>query len=198
MTILEPFTVLDAPALAFQLFNKKINQNSRIKTFRCRRLDIHRKKPGVAHYDGEPVMLGKDITIDIMEKGLHVIVPSKIEMSVRDLAFNALQRAQDYINGLKQLGEQYVPHRFAPGRHNRRKAVGLYPPGQPSPYGPLYPKSVIRVQSDFVLLPCRLAVAFVEGVAGYVETKRQTRCPVAGRKGLESPPKISLYSLWAV
>ena len=40
----------------------------------------------------------------------------------------------------------------------------------------LQPKSVIRVQSDFVLLPCRLAVAFVEGVAGYVETKRQTRC----------------------
>ena len=115
VTILEPFTVLDAPALAFQLFNKKINQNSRIKTFRCRRLDIHRKKPGVAHYDGEPVMLGKDITIDIMEKGLHVIVPSKIEMSVRDLAFNALQRAQDYINGLKQLGEQYVPHRFDRG-----------------------------------------------------------------------------------
>ena len=35
---------------------------------------------------------------------------------------------------------------------------------------------VIRVQSDFVLLPCRLAVAFVEGVAGYVETKRQTKC----------------------
>ena len=49
------------------------------------------------------------------------------------------------------------------------------------------PKSVIRVQSDFVLPACRLAVAFVEGVAGYVETfvegvagyvetKRQTRC----------------------
>ena len=36
--------------------------------------------------------------------------------------------------------------------------------------------SLIRVQSDFVLLPCRLAVAFVEGVAGYVETKRQTKC----------------------
>ena len=40
----------------------------------------------------------------------------------------------------------------------------------------LYPKSVIRVQSDFVLPPCRLAVAFVEGVAGYAGTKRQTRC----------------------
>ena len=40
----------------------------------------------------------------------------------------------------------------------------------------LKPKSVIRVQSPFVLLPCRLSATFAEGVAGYAETKRQTRC----------------------
>ena len=39
-----------------------------------------------------------------------------------------------------------------------------------------YPKSVIRVQSDIVLLPCRLSATFAEGVAGYTETKRQTIC----------------------
>ena len=36
VTILEPFTVLDVPALSFQLFNRTIDQNSRIKTFRCK------------------------------------------------------------------------------------------------------------------------------------------------------------------
>ena len=45
VTILEPFTVLDVPALSFQLFNKTIDQNSRIKTFRCKTLRIHRSKP---------------------------------------------------------------------------------------------------------------------------------------------------------
>lgn len=49
VTILEPFTVLDVPSLAFQLFNKTIDQNSRIKTFRCKNLRIHRSKPGVIH-----------------------------------------------------------------------------------------------------------------------------------------------------
>ena len=49
------------------------------------------------------------------------------------------------------------------------------------------PKSVIRVQSDFVLLPCRLAVTFVEGVAGYVETKRQTRCRRQGERAWKAP-----------
>ena len=50
----------------------------------------------------------------------------------------------------------------------------------------LKPKSVIRVQSPFVLLPCRLSATFAEGVAGYAETKRQTICTAAGRKDLES------------
>ena len=49
-----------------------------------------------------------------------------------------------------------------------------------------YPKSVVRVQSDFVLPACRLAVSFVEGVAGHVETKRQTRCRWQGESTLES------------
>ena len=37
-------------------------------------------------------------------------------------------------------------------------------------------KAVVRVQCVFALPPCRLAVAFVEGIAGHVATKRQPRC----------------------
>ena len=40
VTILEPFTVLDVPSLSFQLFNKTIDQNSRIKTFRTKKIKI--------------------------------------------------------------------------------------------------------------------------------------------------------------
>lgn len=104
VTILEPFTVLDVPALAFQLFNKTIDQNSRIKTFRCRTLNIHRSKPGVAHYDGDPIMMDENIDVKIVQRGLQVIVPRDAE---KDTA-NVLQRAQDYINGLKQLNEAFV------------------------------------------------------------------------------------------
>lgn len=38
------------------------------------------------------------------------------------------------------------------------------------------PESVIRDPNESFLLPCRLAAAFADGVAGYVETKRQARC----------------------
>lgn len=105
VTILEPFTVLDAPSLSFQLFNKTIDRNSRIKTFRCQSLRIHRTHSGVAHYDGDPIMMGERIEVRIKERGLHVIVPRTVEKPV---THNVLQRAQDYINGLKQLNEAIV------------------------------------------------------------------------------------------
>lgn len=103
VTIIEPFNMFEAPSMAFQLFNKTIDQNSRIKTFQCRKLHIHRTKPGVAHYDGDPVMMGEDIDVQIMEKGLRVITPTQKLVDSRKGGISVLQRAQDYINGLKQL-----------------------------------------------------------------------------------------------
>ena len=104
VTILEPFTMLDVPALAFQLFNKTIDQNSRIKTFQCKSLHIHRSKPGAAHYDGEPMMTDKDVEVKMVQKELKVIVPQHVENPI----INVLQRAQDYINGLKQLNDSIL------------------------------------------------------------------------------------------
>ena len=104
VTILEPFTVLDVPALSFQLFNKTIDQNSRIKTFRCQTLRIHRTKPGVVHFDGDPMMMGENIDVKVIKEGLQVIIPRYAEKD----SSNVLQRAQDYINGLKQINEAIV------------------------------------------------------------------------------------------
>ena len=104
VTIVEPFTMLDVPTLAFQLFNKTIDQNSRIKTFRCQTLHIHRAKPGVVHYDGDPMMMGKDIDVAIVKEGIRVIIQKNAPTGFSSV----LQRAQDYINGLRQINESIV------------------------------------------------------------------------------------------
>ena len=103
VTILEPFTVLDVPALAFQLFTKTIDQNSRIKTFRCKKLCIRRNTPGVIHFDGDPIEAGKDVNIELIQHGLQVIVPA----SAKDGA-NVLQKAQEYVNGIKLMNEAII------------------------------------------------------------------------------------------
>ena len=100
VTILEPFTVLDVPALAIQLFTKTIDQNSRIKTFRCKKLCIRRDTPGVIHFDGDPMEAGENVNIELIQHGLHVIVPDP----AKDGA-NVLQKAQEYVNGIKLMNE---------------------------------------------------------------------------------------------
>ncbi|MEG1563328.1 MAG: diacylglycerol kinase family lipid kinase [Bacteroides sp.] len=101
VTILEPFTVLDVPSLAFQLFNKTIDQNSRIKTFRCKKLCIHRTKPGVVHFDGDPLQESQHVNVEIITRGLHVVIPQK---PWKDNT-NVLQRAQEYVNGIRLMNE---------------------------------------------------------------------------------------------
>lgn len=97
--IMEPFTVLDVPSISFQMFNGTIDQNSRIKTLKCKRLKIHRSKPGVIHFDGDPIMAEADLTVEIIEKGLQVIIGSPEEKNQAN--GNILQSVIDVFNDLK-------------------------------------------------------------------------------------------------
>ncbi|KAA6329268.1 putative lipid kinase YegS [termite gut metagenome] len=100
VTILEPFTIPDVPTLAFQLFNKTIDQNSLIKTFQCRKLFISREKAGVIHFDGEPVMSHKEVEIEVVRQSLRVVVPAYEKVNL-----NVLQKASDYFMELKMMNE---------------------------------------------------------------------------------------------
>lgn len=103
VTILEPFTMLDIPSLSFQLFNKTLDQNSRIKTFKSKKVHIRRTSPGVVHYDGDPTMMNEDIYVEIIAKGLNVIVPEGVGKEQ-----NIIQKASDYFGGLKPIKELFL------------------------------------------------------------------------------------------
>lgn len=74
VTIMEPFTMLEAPQIAIQLFNKTIDKNSRIRTFKCKSMRIHRNQPGVIHFDGDPKDEGTDIQVNLEPKGIRMVV----------------------------------------------------------------------------------------------------------------------------
>ncbi|MBQ7351219.1 MAG: diacylglycerol kinase family lipid kinase [Bacteroides sp.] len=108
VTILEPFTVLEVPNLSFQLFNKTIDQNSRIKTMRAKKIKIHRAKEGVLHFDGDPLMAGKELEVEIIPSGLHVISSAK---KGKEENINFLQVISQYFSGLKPKGEELLAKR---------------------------------------------------------------------------------------
>ena len=77
IAIIPSFTVIDIPIMAIQLFNRQLDKNRNVRMLRCRELKIVREKPGVAHFDGDPIMLGTEINIKIVPGSLNVIVPNK-------------------------------------------------------------------------------------------------------------------------
>jgi YegS/Rv2252/BmrU family lipid kinase len=81
ITILSPFTPLDIPSLAFQLFTKQIDKNSKIKVIRATQLTIIRQKRGMMHLDGEPVMSGKRVRVSVIPQALKVITPETVSFT---------------------------------------------------------------------------------------------------------------------
>ena len=75
--IMEPFDLIGAPQVAIELFNKTLDKNLKIKTFRAKHIHIHRKKEGVIHYDGDPITSGADVDISVVPKGINIIVNPK-------------------------------------------------------------------------------------------------------------------------
>ena len=74
VTIMEPFNLLEAPQIAYQLVSRTIDSNSRIKTFRCREMTIHRKQPGVIHYDGDPKESEADVHVQLVPRDIRMVV----------------------------------------------------------------------------------------------------------------------------
>lgn len=110
VVIMEPFDVLEAPQISIDMFNKTLNKNSKIKTFRCKKLHITRDEPGVIHYDGDPVMTGKEIDVEIKAKSIKIIVNPMADKSIRKP--NVLQNAAaELFNEINLMREDITRHR---------------------------------------------------------------------------------------
>lgn len=109
--IMEPFDVFEAPQISIEMFSKTLNKNSKIKTFRTRHLHIHRDKPGVIHYDGDPVMTGADIDVELKPKGINIIVNTMADRSERQP--NALQNAAaELFNEINEIRDGITQSRL--------------------------------------------------------------------------------------
>lgn len=105
VTVMEPFTVLEAPQIAFQLFHKTIDQNSHIKTFRTKKLHIHRQTEGVVHYDGDPIVMGKDIDVELKPAGLKVLLHKEAKLENKE---NILSIFSEYFNDLSTVAGEGI------------------------------------------------------------------------------------------
>lgn len=102
--IMEPFDVLEAPQVAIEMMNKTLDKNQKIKTFRTKHIHIHREKEGYIHYDGDPVMTTADVDIQLVHKGIKMIVNPDGDKSKRQP--NLVQTAfSEFFNDLNIVRE---------------------------------------------------------------------------------------------
>ncbi len=107
--IMEPFDVLEAPQISIDMFNKTLDKSSKIKTFKCKKLNICRERKGVIHYDGDPVMTDDNVTIELKEKGIKIIVNPDADKSLRKP--NAVQTGAAYLfNEINVVREDLTKH----------------------------------------------------------------------------------------
>ena len=115
--IMEPFDVFEAPQISIEMFNKTLNKNnSKIKTFRCKKLHVHRNTPGAIHYDGDPVMTGADIDVELKPKGIKIVVnpfadrnqrkPNALQNAATEL-FNEINNIREEISKSRQKLQQW-------------------------------------------------------------------------------------------
>ncbi|MBQ7526214.1 MAG: diacylglycerol kinase family lipid kinase [Bacteroidaceae bacterium] len=98
VTLMEPFTVLEAPQIAIQLFNKTITTNSRIHSFRCKHLHIKRSAPGVIHFDGDPKEADEELDVRLVPQGIRMVVNTKEQPYLPPL----LRTFTDFYHGVNE------------------------------------------------------------------------------------------------
>lgn len=77
ISIMSDNALLAAPDLAIRLFTKSIDNSHFMNTLRAREVTLIRDEDAPFHIDGDPVQIGKDITIRIVEDGMKVLVEKR-------------------------------------------------------------------------------------------------------------------------
>lgn len=100
--IMEPFTAFDAPQISFDMFNKTLDKNSKIKTFKTKSIRIHRNGPGAIHFDGDPIMTSEDIDVRIENRGIKIVTNINAENHEEQSNF-LLNAFSDFFNNINNV-----------------------------------------------------------------------------------------------
>lgn len=110
VTILTPFSTIEAPQIVVQMFNRKLESNNHVKTFRARHVRITRAADGAVHIDGDPKMMGRVIDVQIHPAALLAVTNG--HEGHRPLAFPKIQAFNREVEELQRNLRRDIQLRF--------------------------------------------------------------------------------------
>ena len=74
--ILKPFSAWGIPRILYQFFMKRsdLSRHTEVISFEKAKISLSQ---GIAHYDGEPVVVRKELNVQVVPKSLHILVGKK-------------------------------------------------------------------------------------------------------------------------
>lgn len=110
VVVIEPFNTWEAAEMALQLFSRTILFNPHVKVFKSDNIKIKRAGNGVIHCDGDPLTAGDTINVQLIKKGLRIVVcpPEMKKQPYMEHAFESSMRQfygfqQQFIDRKEQL-----------------------------------------------------------------------------------------------
>ncbi|MEZ4776812.1 MAG: YegS/Rv2252/BmrU family lipid kinase [Bacteroidia bacterium] len=78
LIIIHKFPLLMAGLIVGKLFSGQFQDSKYVEVYKARSIDIVRREAGPAQIDGEPVEAGSEISVKIVDKSLHVLLPNTL------------------------------------------------------------------------------------------------------------------------
>ena len=105
--VIEPFSGIGGPKVLTELFTKTLYSNRHVHHFQAKSIHIHRSAEGAVHFDGDPTVMGTDISVNIVPRGLWAVVNARaIEDNARPNA--VMKRLMHPLGGKKPTTEPII------------------------------------------------------------------------------------------
>lgn len=75
--VMKPFPTIEGAYVLLQMFTKTLLNNNHVQLSQTKKLHVKRTQPGAVHIDGDPVMMGCDIDVELVPHSFNVVVNPK-------------------------------------------------------------------------------------------------------------------------
>ncbi len=105
--LMEPLNPIQGFHVLLQMFTRTLLSNRHVRLLRGTRVSITREEEGPIHCDGDPLMMGREVTIELIPHSFNVVVNPQVHPEMANEA-----AGRDEVNGLRP--EQFFSEKEEP------------------------------------------------------------------------------------
>lgn len=94
--IMSPINPLEGAQVLLQMFTRTLPSNSHVRIIKTRRIRIVRQSEGAVHCDGDPLTMGREVTVELVPDSFNVVV----NPAAHDKHAGYLQEMGGFLTGL--------------------------------------------------------------------------------------------------